>query len=768
MQSMIYDGADNAGGVDLSSSDAILRSPGGKIGLMRDMALGLEYLHSANVIFRDLAARNCVLSLAGTVRIGEYGNRLANFGDDYSTLSGVATGGKARYPVRWMAPETLADQSEWNSATDVWSWAVTAWEIASLGNRPHAEVGDRAIVAHIQSGAKLPTARLEIPENITRTIMRAMNVDAAARPSAAEVAALLAVSAKRIVGSAAEHSPKPPADPNTSEDAVYEIGPSLTASAPSSLHGNSMMYDVPASQQLTANELESVEEVAFDQARVEHGAIPSVKEEASEVYASPDDLGASDATFINHGSDGQGFALPKDHESPEDLNSAQSQTATSSNTLVSPTVSATPTSPTSPGSYYEYAESFSSKSADDTYATPEPLLEPLAAMTPPPTANQSGNPVNIATYATPEALGESTYEVPSAYHEGSSVGLSNVATDNIDNATYEIPEPFQGDDNYAEVDPEQHTRHGGPSMHRIVSKNVATTAGAPGSHVAPAELAYDNDAGLVRGKSDNFHYDNNVACASRSVPEPPEVAPRGLERLDLFDESVPVHAAAAVAELDQPKMEAEDDIDSSALDHLLAQYGGSPAAIPAPVPDPASAGDEEMQPVQITIETLTGASTAGKGAGPKEATTNDSKPGGELVEYTEALACEPKWYTKKIGKQSLTVKLRAACKRGHYKAVENILTYPTDQYDINGARKGGSGKTSLHIAAEKGYLRILDMLIQKNANLFCRDNSQKLPIDYASQKRFAKVTAALKAAMITQGKALLGNTDMNGKDSSKE
>jgi hypothetical protein len=53
--------------------------------------------------------------------------------------------------------------------TDVWSWGVTAWEIASLGLRPYGDVADADVVKHVAATGKdastrLPTARLDIAE----------------------------------------------------------------------------------------------------------------------------------------------------------------------------------------------------------------------------------------------------------------------------------------------------------------------------------------------------------------------------------------------------------------------------------------------------------------------------------------------------------------------------------------------------------------------------------------------------------------------------
>ncbi len=37
-----------------------------------------------------------------------------------------------RLPMRWMALESL-EEAQFNSATDVWGYGVTVWEIATLG-----------------------------------------------------------------------------------------------------------------------------------------------------------------------------------------------------------------------------------------------------------------------------------------------------------------------------------------------------------------------------------------------------------------------------------------------------------------------------------------------------------------------------------------------------------------------------------------------------------------------------------------------------------
>jgi hypothetical protein len=113
-----------------------------------------------------------------------------------------------------------------------------------------------------------------------------------------------------------------------------------------------------------------------------------------------------------------------------------------------------------------------------------------------------------------------------------------------------------------------------------------------------------------------------------------------------------------------------------------------------------------FQPVPLTIETINGATieqpaetTPGTLLGAK-VTPPLSGDDAVLQRYRDKFATKPELYPKKFGKQCITAKLRRACKKGYYENVDKILTWPT--VDINGARKGGSGKTALHIVAHKG------------------------------------------------------------------
>jgi len=110
------------------------------------IADGMAYLEASKFVHRDLAARNCMLTENITVKIGDFGMARDIYEMDYYRKEN-----KGLLPVRWMAPESL-EYGIFTSKSDVWSYGVVLWEIASLAEQPYQGLANEEVLQFVLRG----------------------------------------------------------------------------------------------------------------------------------------------------------------------------------------------------------------------------------------------------------------------------------------------------------------------------------------------------------------------------------------------------------------------------------------------------------------------------------------------------------------------------------------------------------------------------------------------------------------------------------------
>ncbi|PIC54518.1 hypothetical protein B9Z55_003739 [Caenorhabditis nigoni] len=108
-----------------------------------NIACGMRYIASKNVIHRDLAARNCLITKDLKAKISDFG--LSRLGPQVIEKS------IKKAPIRWMSPESLLT-GVFNEKTDVWSYGVLLTEMMTrCAHKPLWPMGIKDAQEHIKT-----------------------------------------------------------------------------------------------------------------------------------------------------------------------------------------------------------------------------------------------------------------------------------------------------------------------------------------------------------------------------------------------------------------------------------------------------------------------------------------------------------------------------------------------------------------------------------------------------------------------------------------
>ncbi|XP_078656621.1 uncharacterized protein LOC144902858 [Branchiostoma floridae x Branchiostoma belcheri] len=156
-----------------------------RLGFASGVASGLEELARLKIVHRDIAARNIVISDRKVAKIADFG--LSRDVYTSSAYERTNQGGEEELlPLKWMAVESLRD-GVYTCESDVWSYGVLLWEIASFGEEPRYAGGPMhpdvcTLLELLKKGV-----RLQQPENcplpVYRIIRSCWIVDPSKRPT---------------------------------------------------------------------------------------------------------------------------------------------------------------------------------------------------------------------------------------------------------------------------------------------------------------------------------------------------------------------------------------------------------------------------------------------------------------------------------------------------------------------------------------------------------------------------------------------------------
>ena len=168
--------------------------------LLRQVASGMEGLHSSGIVHRDLAARNILIFSFDPSSPEQVMVKLSDF--DMSSLLDQAAAPSAYYyggagaqrelPVRWMAAEAL-ERNKWSEKTDVYAFGVLMWEVLSGGSVPWGMgLSNREVQEQVLRGERLPCPP-SWPHGLVDMIGRCCSLSPADRPTFRDILQQLSI-----------------------------------------------------------------------------------------------------------------------------------------------------------------------------------------------------------------------------------------------------------------------------------------------------------------------------------------------------------------------------------------------------------------------------------------------------------------------------------------------------------------------------------------------------------------------------------------------
>eukprot|EP01114_Cavostelium_apophysatum_P022062 TRINITY_DN785_c0_g1_i1.p1 TRINITY_DN785_c0_g1~~TRINITY_DN785_c0_g1_i1.p1 ORF type:complete len:1422 (-),score=266.01 TRINITY_DN785_c0_g1_i1:73-4338(-) len=170
-------------------------------------AAGMAYLESRNIIHRDLALRNLLLSKENN----KFVVKVADFGMSRTTEEGVYTmSSQGDIPFKWTAPEAI-NSGTFSTKTDVWSFGVTLWELFSFGDAPYPSFGNKQAVEQVMKGYRMPKPE-RCPRETYQIIKACWAENPEDRPTFAQIHAYFKASDESIL-------------PNPGGESEYQMSP---------------------------------------------------------------------------------------------------------------------------------------------------------------------------------------------------------------------------------------------------------------------------------------------------------------------------------------------------------------------------------------------------------------------------------------------------------------------------------------------------------------------------------------------------------------
>ena len=143
-----------------------------------DIARGMQFLHSCQIVHRDLKSLNVLLDKNNRIRICDFGfSRHAT--EESLMTQNIGT-------PHWMAPEVLATDTNYSSKVDVYAFGIVLWELAT-SHTPYKGMDAQQIIAQVLHNDLRPTMPSDINPGMRDLITQCWDRNPDIRPTFDEI-----------------------------------------------------------------------------------------------------------------------------------------------------------------------------------------------------------------------------------------------------------------------------------------------------------------------------------------------------------------------------------------------------------------------------------------------------------------------------------------------------------------------------------------------------------------------------------------------------
>lgn len=167
----------------------------------------MSYLEGKHIIHRDLALRNILVASSNRgqchVKVIYYLMKskipkVADFGMSRVVQENYYNSTTGLFPVKWSAPEgeqifltilsfiAVLKFNKTSSKSDVWSFAITLWELFSFGEIPYQGMSNKEVVQQVSEGYRMEIPRT-CPAEIASLIQKCWQAEAKDRPNFGQI-----------------------------------------------------------------------------------------------------------------------------------------------------------------------------------------------------------------------------------------------------------------------------------------------------------------------------------------------------------------------------------------------------------------------------------------------------------------------------------------------------------------------------------------------------------------------------------------------------